>query len=53
MKKLLFVMIAFCAMSFVSCGSASKKVAPKNDTTVVADSDTVSVDSVASDSAAL
>lgn len=49
MKKLLFVMVAFAAISFASCGSKTV-----NDSTVVTDSDSVSADSdsIVTDSAA-
>ena len=50
MKKLLFVMVAFAAISFASCGSKTTNDSV-NDSTVVTDSDSVS-DSIVTDSAA-
>lgn len=55
MKKLVFMFVAFAAISFASCGSKTEAPATNDtvpadtaDTTVVADSvDTVAVDSVA------
>lgn len=44
MKKLIFLFIALAAMSFVSCGTASK------DTTAAQDTDSTVIDSVAADS---
>ena len=46
MKKLLFVMVAFAAISFASCGSKTANDSV-NDSTVVTDSDSVSADSAA------
>ena len=53
MKKLLFVMVAFAAISFASCGSKTANDSV-NDSTVVTDSDSVSTDSdsIVTDSAA-
>ena len=56
MKKILFMVVAFVAMTFVACGSqtASEKSANDSDSVAVVDSltpDTAVVDSLVPDSA--
>lgn len=47
MKKLVFMFVAFAAISFASCGNKADQATP------AADSDTVAVDSAATDSNAV
>lgn len=55
MKKLVFMFVAFAAISFASCGNKTSDAAATSDSdSVVVDSaaDSVATDSVAADSAA-
>ena len=54
MKKLVFMFVAFAAISFASCGNNNQQPAPEVDTVAVEEDTTVvdSVDTVAVDSAA-
>lgn len=49
MKKLVFMFVAFAAISFASCGNKAETVAEVADSVAV---DTVAADSVVADSAA-
>lgn len=52
MKKLLFVMAAFVAVSFASCGSKTTSDSTNDSTVVDSDSVTTDSDSIVVDSAA-
>lgn len=47
MKKLVFMVVAFAAISFASCGNKAEQAAPAND------SDSIAVVDTAADSAAV
>ena len=47
MKKLLFVMVAFAAISFASCGSKTANDSVNDSDSVSADSDSIVTDSAA------
>lgn len=51
MKKLVFMFVAFAAISFASCGNKTSDAAAA-DSTVVSDSDSTANDSANADSAA-
>lgn len=53
MKKLVFMFVAFVAMSFAACGGNTASTVEENDSTVVDSIDSIAVvDSIAIDSVA-